>query len=366
MNYNNRLSSTLANNIRLDSSKEYEAEKIAGGNIIWLVNRPAGVKIYVNSTPDRSGALVLNEANRGYKWEQLGNYGDLKLYDNFYLWTEGKNINGDLIELQVSPNADIITPILGNTADKIDKISEVESIGNNVIYDLYTSQKALYDTSRIKYLHFVNGSFEIDYDIGKNNSMIWLTKLCNLSNITFDNSKCYRLTLQGHIDTGGDSVEQEGTENQYSTSQSLHLDIINLNSVDFDSNFTLLEKTKYSQIDNVYQANSKNFILERKNNYFCFWGGKTFYIYKWDGNGGITSTRTAFTASPNANVDFVGYGFLFSQMKDLVISLKGGMKDFNRAYKYSFHFSLKIQIDIMDNMPGAPIIDSNPYINNNI
>ena len=371
MNFNNRLSSTLANNIKLDSNVEHEAEKIAGGNIIWLVNRPAGVKIYVNSTPDRTGALVLNEANRGYKWEQLGEYGSLKLYDNFYIWTEGTNLNNDKIELQVSPNADIITPILGNTADKIDKISELEHIGDNVIFALYESQKNLIDTSKTKFLKYINGSFDESTAQGNNTTMIYVSKLADFTDVKFSPDECYRILIQGHADIGGEleNWQSGGGSGSWSYSaarDSLHLDLIDLADIDFDNNFNALA-TK-DLIENIFKSKASNFTLEKKSNFFCFWGmkfGREWGVAQSE-NTGVHSFEVYTPCDINFKIENYAFGFLFQKMKHLILSLKSARYYNHYCATRGFHFSLKIQIDKMERLPNSPAILTNPYINNDI
>lgn len=379
MNFNNRLSSTLANNIKLDSNVEHEAEKIAGGNIIWLVNRPAGVKIYVNSTPDRTGALVLNEANRGYKWEELGEYGSLKLYDNFYIWTEGTNLNNEKIELQISPNADIITPILGNTADKINSVSSVGSIGNianidkikqleqisdNVIYALYESQKNLIDTSRIKFLKYVNGTFSKYV----NSKSFLYTILADFAEVNFIDTDFYKITISGICALGDLGIiddSSQSTNMKYRSKQSLHIDLIDLTNI--TTSFTE-ESVDTSKIENAYsKINATGYEIETKDNHFTF---LAFYyrerLEQWDDRRGIADS----TINPSANnfkVEFSGFGSLFKNMRSLILSLKvlisnGQSNGINAGY----HFSLKIQIDKMGMLPNSKIITSNPYINNDI
>ena len=277
MNFNNRLSSTLANNIKLDSNVEHEAEKIAGGNIIWLVNRPAGVKIYVNSTPDRTGALVLNEANRGYKWEQLGEYGSLKLYDNFYIWTEGTNLNNDKIELQVSPNADIITPILGNTADKIAAVESVDFIKNirsvdksidtidsfsdkaliqlnNAIFNTYSKVKPIIQCFLTGELHFLTSA----------DNFVAHLPFDSIASLNLSNDDYYRIQQIGHFDLGrnDDNIDTSNTN-----SISAHLCAFkNTARATFTPNTT-------QQFKKLFTVN-KNPWLDESTDLFDIWGLK--------------------------------------------------------------------------------------------
>lgn len=377
MNFNNRLSSTLANNIKLDSNVEHEAEKIAGGNIIWLVNRPAGVKIYVNSTPDRTGALVLNESNRGYKWEELGEYGSLKLYDNFYIWTEGIDVYNEKIELQISPNADIITPILGNTADRIENIGIVNNIGDNAKKGIYESNKLLFSTKNLLYLDYVNASWEMPQELRENNNaLIFITELADFGQLIFDEKKLYKITLEGHLDISTDTNTNatETGANQHSRSrQSIHLDLINPNAY---ANYTKMTQgtsntattIDRNQIQNLFKS-PKNPSLETRDNHFTILGQKqNFLMYERLGKGQDDNRGYAYViqspASSNFRVEFFSPALYFKTMTKLICSYKNWMyMTWVDGAIFGFHIGLKIQLEQMDSLPDDPIINEKPYIN---
>lgn len=346
--------------LTIDCNKEYTNKPLDIGGIrqIKLGYRPAGVEVWIST--ENTGDNLYKLENKGDGWINLP-----EVLENCYITTKGTNVDDKLVLYYSGDYSDFYAT--GNAVTgRINEVESLKSIGINAIHSL-NNIKTIYDTSKIKFLEFVNGAFDISFNIGVNNSQIWLTRLVDLSKITFDNTKCYRIHIQGHCDLGGNDSEYEGGNSFYCKKQSLHLDIIDLNSVDFDKNFTKLDSTTHNLINNIYQANSKNFILERKSNYFCFWGGRYSYYYAQNESPRKIVNGDGWCANPNFNIEFVGFGFLFNTMKDLVLSFKNWITATNsQSYLYSFHFNLKIQIDVMDNMPNAPIIDSNPYINNNI
>lgn len=343
--------------LTIDCNKEYTNKPLDIGGIrqIKLGYRPAGVEVWIST--ENTGDNLYKLENKGDGWINLP-----EVLENCYITTKGTNVDDKLVLYYSGDYSDFYAT--GNAVTgRINEVESLKTIGINAIHSL-NNIKTIYDTSRIKFLQFINGSFDIDFDIGSGNSQIWLTRLVDLSKITFDNTKCYRVHIQGHCDLGGDTSQNDGDSGCIWKKQSLHLDIIDLNIVDFDTNFTKLDTNTHNMIDNIYQANNKNFVLERKSNYFCFWGGR--YGYEQGNNSTIYINSTGFTALPNFDINFTGFGFLFNTMKDLIISFKNWIYTNGSIFTYSFHFSLKIQIDVMDNMPNAPIIDSNPYINNNI
>lgn len=313
MNFNNRLSSTLANNINLDSNVEHEAEKIAGGNIIWLVNRPAGVKIYVNSTPDRTGALVLNEANRGYKWEQLGEYGSLKLYDNFYIWTEGTNLNNDKIELQVSPNADIITPILGNTADKIAAVESVDFIKNirSVDKSIDTidsfSDKALIQLNNAIFNTYnkvdpvieclICGEIEISEKM-----LLAHLPFESIASLNLKDDEFYRIQHVGHFDLG----RKEESSLADACTATAHLCAFK------NTSNAAFESITNQQFNNLFKV-SQNPWSNESTDLFDLWGIKYVSSYTGDKQYGIVFEHEGLNFKPN---DFIIKGSLLNKYEN--------------------------------------------------
>lgn len=344
MNFNNRLSSTLANNIKLDSNVEHEAEKIAGGNIIWLVNRPAGVKIYVNSTPDRTGALVLNEANRGYKWEELGEYGSLKLYDNFYIWTEGTNLNNEKIELQISPNADIITPILGNTADKIDKIDTIENFSQNALIQLsnaiYNFNTFINDANLIS----IADTGRISYRTNETNKQFRFLHLFTdtglISEFNLKNDEYYRFNIFGHIDIGsvGEVSESAGdTQGDCVLSENCHLSLFNNEQQATLSEVTNLEQ---SEIQRLYMLDKSTDTALTK---FDIIGQKYYYESVGTTNYENNDRFIYFNGDNQININKILKGEVINQYKYLGLFFNF-LKLWNNYATAQMHFSLVITI----------------------
>lgn len=345
--------------LTLDCNVEYKNKPldIAGIRQIKLGYRPSGVNVWIST--ENTGDNLYKLENKGDGWINLP-----EVLENCYITTQGTNISEKLIIYYSGEYSDFYST--GNAVTgRINELETLQNISDDVLYKI-NSTKNIYDTTKIKFLKWVNGAFDIEFNIGDNKSQIWITKLADLSQITFDYLKCYKITIEGHVDLGGKANEYEGSNTFYWKKQSLHLDIIDLKAVDFDNKFTLLESTAYPNIDNIYQANERNAEIETKQNHFCFWGGRYSYYYE---NG--TNTRFAngdgIAFNPNFKVEYVGFGFLFLQMQDLILSFKNWINvSSNANYSYSFHFSLAIKIEVLDNVPNAPVINSNPYINNSI
>lgn len=342
MTYNNRLEATLANNIKLDANVEYNAERLCGGNMIWLVNRPAGVKVYINAISDRSSAMVLNEANRGYKWKDIGQYGDLKQYDNFYLWTEGVNIS-EKLELQISPNAEILEPILGNTADKIDKIAEIGGFSTQALIDLNNAINnynsflnndgkilEIVDTGKISYR-----TNEVDRQF---RFLHFLTPTGRIADLELNDLEYYRVNLFGHIDIGnvGEEESIEETAMQTTLSENCHLSLFNN-----ENNAILTPDITQDEIENLYtldkptdSALSKFDLLGLKYFYESI-GTNTYetsdrFIY-FNGQNQINFNRI-FKGSHLNTYDYFGLFFNF-------------VKKYNSTYSTAtLHFSLVLTI----------------------
>lgn len=342
--YNNRLSQTLANNIKLDSIIEHNAEKLCGGNMIWLVSRPAGVQIYINSIPDRTSALILNEANRGYKWEDLGQYGDLKLYDNFYIWTEGTNINNDKIEIQISPNADIITPILGNTADKIDKIDTIENFSQNALIQLsnaiYNYNTFIQDASTIRILDTGKFSFRTNEANKQFRYCHFISDNGLVSDFNLIDNQYYKIEIFGHIDIGsiGEYSESGGdTQGDCILSSNCHLSFF---SNENNATFRPLTDLEQSEILRAFELDKETDGALTK---FDIIGQKYFYESVGTTNYENNDRFIYFNGQNQININKILLGSDLNRFKYFGLFFNF-LKLWNNYATATMHFSLIVTI----------------------
>lgn len=347
----------------LNTDIEHFAKPInlSGATTIRLTYLPSGVECWISS--ESNGTNLYPLVNRGDGWVDLPE----PLY-NLYIYTKGTNVDNEKIILNYTGQRDFFQ--YGNSStERIDRVGELQSISNNVKFDLYRTFNDLFDSSKIKFLAFINGNFSTNYDGSNYSSKIYLTKLADLSQITFNPDKCYRIKLQGHCDFGSRNSSNQtvdpNSNGQTFAEDSIHLDIIDLNSINFNDNFTQITGQE-TNISNIFKS-TQNFVLETKTNHFCFYGLKRFYSSgQYNTNHWHSNNFTP--GNINFDLNYIAPAFTFMTMKDLVFSLKSyRSKDADwRMVGIGFHFSIKIQIEVMDTLPNYIPITINPYINNNI
>lgn len=353
--------------LTIDCNKEYTNKPLDIGGIrqIKLGYRPAGVEVWIST--ENTGDNLYKLENKGDGWINLP-----EVLENCYITTKGTNVDDKLVLYYSGDYSDFYAT--GNAVTgRINEVESLKTIGINAIHSL-NNIKTIYDTSKIKFLKWINGDFTITKPVNWNNeaTVIWLTKLADLSQLTFDYLKCYKITIEGHADIGGLESQQEGGSSgdwkYIILTRSLHLDIIDLKSVNFNDNSTLLDSNTYPNIDNIYEL-PPNFLLETKSNHFCFWGIKqTKSQDAGNRNNSIPTITMMYTPTDiNFKKEYIGFGFLFLTMQDIVLSFQRyNATNYTFEQPSGFHFSLAIKIEVLDAVPNAPIIDSNPYINNNI
>lgn len=120
----------LTQKVVLDAKQTYTAYPIKGGNSILLIqNDYANVEVYINGTSDFDTATQLSLTLRGKKWTFENLDGNLRIYDNFYIWTIGTS-EIDII-LEVSQDAPNIDYYLGNSTISESLITSVSQNAQN-------------------------------------------------------------------------------------------------------------------------------------------------------------------------------------------------------------------------------------------
>lgn len=130
--FGNLNESALTQKVILSAKETYNAYPIKGGNGILLIqNDYANVEVYINGTNDFNSATKLSLTLRGKKWTFENIDGNLRLYDNFYIWTIGTS-EIDII-LEVTQDAPNIDYYLGNSTISESLITSVsQSAQNNI------------------------------------------------------------------------------------------------------------------------------------------------------------------------------------------------------------------------------------------
>ena len=356
----------------LNTDVEHKAKPVnlSGATTIKLTELPSNVKCWIST--ESNGTNLYPLINRGDGWIDLPN----PLY-NLYVYTEGVTIDNQKIILNYTGQPDFFS-YGNNSTEKIDKVGTLESLSNIAKFDYYDVNTKLYDTSNIKYLLYVNGAWhsratDVPFTPERDFDKIFLSKLLDLKQLTFNDDSAYKIIIEGHADVGGDlKYDFDGTETSEwivaEGKDSIHIDLINLNSVDFDTNFKEVPN-KGDYINNLW-ISPADFVMERKSNFYTFWGMKYFRRYGSSANNNalMNSSYVYAPSDINFNIEYSSMGFLFKSMDTIVISLRAKRGSNVKDYEpdLGFHFSLKIQIEKLKLKPGAPIINTNPYINNNI
>lgn len=128
-----RLSQNLVKEFNIPANIEYGEHspfKIGGGNAIWITHIPPNVKVWFSTNQNKDDAQRLDYMNRGMRYLEIGNEGITRIYDNFYIFTEGTDDN-DFIKVCVSTEGANVEPILSsntNQIDQVDMVGKIETI----------------------------------------------------------------------------------------------------------------------------------------------------------------------------------------------------------------------------------------------
>lgn len=214
-----RLSQNLIHTYRIPCNVEYtklRPFKIGGGNGIYIAHRPSGVKVWYATENNFESRKRLDSENRGTQYAEIGKEGLTKLYDNFYIYTEGTSAD-DKLEIEVTSAESSITPLLGNASGRID---EVESLGG-------LTQNAINDISRavvgglcpkcnntFKLQVPIIGNFNFASNFNAQGMRLYHFPLGDrkISEFKFKNDTLYRIRQIGHFDIGQSRMEGDGTD----------------------------------------------------------------------------------------------------------------------------------------------------------
>ena len=215
-----RLSQNLTKTYEIPCNIEYDrfsSFKVGGGNGIWLVHCPSGVKAYFATENNFDKKTPLNDENRGMRFAEIGAEGITKLYDNFYIFTEGKSADDKLI-ITVSSQESAVEPILGNASGNIAKLDEVGGFSTNAINDL--SRAVLggvcpkCNTNRFQKQILITGGYEFAPNQNAQGMKLYhfpLGKDFKISSLGLRDDNLYRIRQVGHFDIGQARRDTDGT-----------------------------------------------------------------------------------------------------------------------------------------------------------
>ena len=215
-----RLSQNLTKTYEIPCNIEYDrfsSFKVGGGNGIWLVHCPSGVKAYFATENNFDKKTPLNDENRGMRFAEIGAEGITKLYDNFYIFTEGKSADDKLI-ITISSQESAVEPILGNASGNIAKLDEVGGFSTNAINDL--SRAVLggvcpkCNTNRFQKQILITGGYEFAPNQNAQGMKLYhfpLGKDFKISSLGLRDDNLYRIRQVGHFDIGQARRDIDGT-----------------------------------------------------------------------------------------------------------------------------------------------------------
>lgn len=339
----------------LNTDIEHFAKPInlSGATTIRLTYLPSGVECWISS--ESNGTNLYPLVNRGDGWVDLPE----PLY-NLYIYTKGTNVDNEKIILNYTGQRDFFQ--YGNSStERIDKVGNLESVSNNVLYDLFKVRNNMFSTRNLVYMDFVNASYEIKSISTRR--YLFYTNIADFSNINFADDKIYNILLEGHCDISSNAVNEELQGAVSWTSQSLHFNLIDMSTVN-PADYTQQTNIDTTQISNLFLNNdAKNPFIETKDNHFTILGGKQT-VDRYTG-ANESGTPMAWGSLPQSNfkISIFAPAFFFKKMRNFIACYKAGLNLNHNYGDYGFHFGIKIQIEEMESLPNDPIINTKPYIN---
>ena len=290
-----RLSQNLVKEFEIPANKEYDKfnpHKIGGGNAIWITHIPPNVKVWFSTNQNFDNAQRLDYMNRGMRYAEIGSEGITRIYDNFYIFTEGTDEN-DTIKICVSTYGSEVEPILSSNTNQIDQVDAVGKIGAVDLVKSIESIKQLYFKPPMLEIK-IQGKFQ-NLQLARNSTnryaMFPLGKDTKNNTLGFNNDKWYNIKIKGHIDISSGSAFASGSldARYYYTS---HLLFFNINN---NPNLTPITN---QQLDNFYKLSDKLWQNEKvdifdllgvKYNEFMSWSGSNIFLMSQTASGVINS-----------------------------------------------------------------------------
>lgn len=306
-----RLNQNLVHTYRIPCNVEYtklKPFKIGGGNGIYIAHRPSGVKVWFATENNFESRKRLDSENRGVQYREIGSEGLNKLYDNFYIYTEGTSAD-EVLEIEVTSAESSITPLLGNASGRIDEVESIGGLSQNAINDIIRANLGGLSTKNKLFQKqiLINGGFTFSNTFNAQGMRLYhfpLGRDTKISDLKLDNNKLYRIRTMGHFDIGQKNLDNVGTANYtaktanriqktYSDRTSAMGDInayVTFNLINNNVNIKIIgvgvqDKTQNVFVDdtinftNITTKQSKTALQNNCNNY------KTFVAQDYDSQG---------------------------------------------------------------------------------
>lgn len=262
-----RLDQNLVKEFNIPANKEYNKFnpfKIGGGNAIWITHIPPNVKVWFSTNQNFDNAQRLDYMNRGMRYLEIGGEGMTRIYDNFYIFTEGV-VDDDFIKICVSTQGANVEPILSSNTNQIDQVDAVGKIGS---VNLIKSIEQLYYKPPIHQIR-IQGEFKglnssstperyVVFPMGKDNTIKTLKLLDN---------KFYKISILGHFDIGPGDESDTGESSSTVYNFNGHLCLFN------DTNGATYTEITNQEFDNLYSVN-KRIWKDEKSDIFDIFGIK--------------------------------------------------------------------------------------------
>lgn len=238
----------------ISTSVEYTSGtrlNLSGVRIIKLVNRPAGVQVWIST--DSNGTNLFPLINRGDGWDLPQDMPPL--YD-LYVFTKGVNSQDKLI-LTYTGEKNFF--IFGSNS--IEKVGEIESLGEQARLDInnsisnyynriaYTNDNKVFSKAFTGEILFANvGSVDTTRYVCFPLSATGLVKELQLNDNDF-----YRFSIQGHIDGMSDATATwlGSSSGNSSCVEVVHISLFNNTQ---SANFTAVQD---QEIENLYKLDKR-------------------------------------------------------------------------------------------------------------
>ena len=198
---------------------------LSGVRIIKLVNRPAGVQVWIST--DSNGTNLFPLINRGDGWDLPQ---DMEPLYDLYVFTKGVNSQDKLI-LTYTGEKNFF--VFGSNS--IEKVGEIEALGEQAQININNAIMNTYSRLPLDNMGFVfQKNFCADIEYSNVTTTPQAVRLLSfplndsglISDFNFDDDSFYRLSVFGHIDVGASKQGYDTTGNSALT-ETCHLSLFN-------------------------------------------------------------------------------------------------------------------------------------------
>lgn len=299
-----RLDQNLVKEFNIPANKEYDKFnpfKIGGGNAIWITHIPPNVKVWFSTNQNFDNAQRLDYMNRGMRYLEIGNEGMTRIYDNFYIFTEGV-VDDDFIKICVSTQGANVEPILSSNTNQIyqvDLVGCIDDIGKNFQRKIAESIQSFYAAPKLLYTYLMSGEYqrlvETVNDIRGQRIAIPFDK--TIKEIGFKNDKFYKIEIFGHFDIGIKEDSSEGSAPKYFFGNT-HFSFFNNTN---GATFTPFTSKDYDiEFDNIFIVNKRPW-ADEIHDIFDIYGYSYIFNQAMLNTNNVTNVETTKAGYNNVN-----------------------------------------------------------------